>query len=133
LPVFLFLADSSHLSACFLISFFFTIIVFRVDGGRPSHLATSILFSDGFVSTSFMMYSLFLSPNVFHGKRHVGIKFYEKMMIWSAVVDQTHMMNCILSYMNAHTEMSHTNIQAGFPCWPMLSLSLIPSSPLFGR
>jgi hypothetical protein len=48
---------STDTYACSLISFFFAVIVFRVDGGRPSHLATSILFSDGFFSTSSMMRS----------------------------------------------------------------------------
>jgi hypothetical protein len=47
--VFLFLADVPHLSACSLISLFFAIFEFRVDGGRPSPLATSILFSDEFL------------------------------------------------------------------------------------
>jgi hypothetical protein len=57
LPVFLSMADVPHLSACSLISLFFTIFEFRVDGGRPSHLAMSVLFSDGFFSTSSMMHS----------------------------------------------------------------------------
>jgi hypothetical protein len=33
------------------------VIVFRGDGGRPSRLATSVLFSDGGFRTSFMMCS----------------------------------------------------------------------------
>jgi hypothetical protein len=42
---------STDMYECSLI-FSFAIILFRVDGGRPSCLATSILFSDGFSALS---------------------------------------------------------------------------------
>jgi hypothetical protein len=48
LPVFLFLADVPHSSACSQITLFSTINTFRVDVGRPSRLAMLILLSDGF-------------------------------------------------------------------------------------
>jgi hypothetical protein len=34
---------------------------------------------------------------------------------------------------NMHSEMSHANIQAGFPSWTRLQLSPFPSSSLFSR
>ena len=48
------------------------------------------------------------------------------MMIHSTVEDQTRVMNCILNHTNTHSEMSHTNTQAGFPSW-RLSLPIFPS------